>query len=98
MSLPALFPSPKLFIPSKTADVEYVLRGIIYLGNYHFTARLVDGRDGVWQYDGRINGGLPAADLPASHCVANNIFTSSSLLNTHGPNEAHLLVYALREL
>ncbi|KAG2741942.1 hypothetical protein P692DRAFT_201669032, partial [Suillus brevipes Sb2] len=50
--------SPKLSVPSETGDVVYVLRGIIYLGSYHFSARLVDGDNGVWQYDGRLNGGV----------------------------------------
>jgi hypothetical protein len=96
-SLPALFPSPKLSVPSETGDVVYVLRGIIYLGSYHFSARLVDGDNGVWQYDGRLNGGVPTADIPASHCLANNIFTSSTLLNCHGSKGSHLLIYALQD-
>jgi hypothetical protein len=97
MSLPALFPSPTLTVPSETGDVVYNLRGIIYLGSYHFSARLVDGDDSVWQYDGRLNGGVPTADVPASHCVANDLFTSSTLLNCQGSKGSHLLVYALQE-
>jgi hypothetical protein len=58
---------------------------------------LVDGDNGVWQYDGRLNGGLPAADVPASHCLANDVFTSSTLLNCQGSKGSHILVYALQE-
>jgi len=97
MSLPALFPSPTLTVPLETGDVVYNLHGIIYFGSYHFSARLVDGDDSVWQYNGCLNRGVPTADVPASHCVANDLFTSSTLLNCQGSKGSHLLVYALQE-
>ncbi|KAF8573452.1 hypothetical protein K439DRAFT_1374132 [Ramaria rubella] len=28
------------------------LRGIIYHGGYHFTARFIDARDNIWNHDG----------------------------------------------
>ncbi|KAG1800615.1 hypothetical protein EV424DRAFT_1352073, partial [Suillus variegatus] len=90
-SCPVLFPSPRLSVPSTSRDVEYVLHGIIYLGNYHFSARLVDAVGHVWQYDGRQNCGVPTLDLPASHCLANDIFTSSSLLTSHAGSGACFL-------
>ncbi|KAG2107457.1 uncharacterized protein F5147DRAFT_577739, partial [Suillus discolor] len=73
----------------------YVLHGIIYLGNYHFSARLVDAVGHVWQYDGRQNGGVSTMDLPALHCLANDVFTSSSLLTSHAGSGSHMFIYHL---
>ncbi|KAH8116497.1 hypothetical protein DFH11DRAFT_1214872 [Phellopilus nigrolimitatus] len=37
-------------------EVIYKLRGVIYLGGYHYTARFIDNQGGVWYNDGMQTG------------------------------------------
>jgi len=54
-------PSVELVLPTLNGCVTYNLRGILYFGDQHFTARLfLHGR--IWVYDGQINEGTPVLD------------------------------------
>lgn len=92
-SLPSLLGSPTLELPTASGQVQYQLRGIIYEGGFHFSARMLEPNGLVWQYDGQVNGGHPAIDLIASDL---NFTTPSShyqALTTLDHRRAHLLVY-----
>ncbi|KIJ09419.1 hypothetical protein PAXINDRAFT_17496 [Paxillus involutus ATCC 200175] len=51
-------PSRLLGLPIAHGTATYALKGIIYLGGFHFSARLIKGSK-IWSYDGRENGGSP---------------------------------------
>ena len=60
---PSTVPNRILNIPDVDNEIRnYHLRGIIYYGGYHFTARLIDTHDIVWTYDSQIHNGLPQFD------------------------------------
>ena len=61
-SLPSIFPSWNIEIPSMNS---YRLSAIVYLGSYHFTARLVLENGSVWKYDGKSNNGIPIFEFGA---------------------------------
>jgi len=42
-----------------TVENHYVLRGIIYHGQLHFTARLISTNHTSWTYDSQVNKGIP---------------------------------------
>lgn len=82
-------PSLGLTIPCSTdKQVQYVLCGIIYLGAYHFSARILDDSN-VWSYDGRENDGNPLFDAAISDIDKLDI----SCLRGR---EAHVYVYSLQ--
>lgn len=59
----SILPSHTLnFSNENTGNNYYRLRGIIYHGNLHFTARLITMDHGTWSYDGQHNGGIPIKD------------------------------------
>jgi hypothetical protein len=63
------------------------LRGIIYLGGYHFTARLINLNGNVWFHDGRTS---------RDTCEAQGQLASfdSSRLSACGSRKAVLAVYS----
>jgi len=48
----------KIVVQSSTEDVKssYRLRGVVYHGSYHFTARIIDSNNCVWYHDGMTTG------------------------------------------
>lgn len=52
-------PSRYLSIPGVTSVTTYTLRGIVYVGGYHFTSRIIDVQGTIWSYDGNSNRGVP---------------------------------------
>ncbi|KAA1479923.1 hypothetical protein DENSPDRAFT_789689 [Dentipellis sp. KUC8613] len=42
----------KITLTSEFESSVYKLRGIIYSGGFHFTARVIDSESNVWYYDG----------------------------------------------
>ena len=66
---------------------RYILVGIIYLGGFHFSARMcLHGK--VWNYDGHVNNGFPFLEPDVED------FDLCKLAHFEG-REAHVLVYAL---
>lgn len=63
---PKILPSPTVILPSATGHHTYVLCGAIYMGDYHFSTRLLDVEDRVWLHDGQIASGHPRLDAEAS--------------------------------
>jgi hypothetical protein len=59
---PLVIPSMVLDVPGPHDNQRYLLRVIIYLGHFHFTARMIDSERNIWSYDGRRNGGVPWID------------------------------------
>jgi hypothetical protein len=49
-------------IPGGKRCRHLLLRGIVYLGSYHFTARLFDTEGNVWFNDGRETGDVCGLD------------------------------------
>jgi hypothetical protein len=45
-----------LKIAAKSKDRKYFLKGIIYLGGFHFTARIITNDKSVWFHDGQTSG------------------------------------------
>jgi hypothetical protein len=56
---PSVVPSLTLEVPGPGKLETYALRGIIYLGQYHFTARLLDPDGNIWSHNGQKNFGQP---------------------------------------
>jgi len=48
----------KIAVQSSTEDIKtsYRLRGVVYHGSYHFTARIIDGNNCIWYHDGMTTG------------------------------------------
>src|SRR6202044_2633379 len=59
---PSVKPSLTLTVPGPANLETYWLRGIIYLQNFHFAARMLDSESRIWSYDGRKNNGTPWLD------------------------------------
>jgi hypothetical protein len=72
---------------SKTISVSdhYLLRGIIYHGQLHFTARLITTENIAWAYDGQLNRGVPVKD----HSMSDDIHQ----LTTFQGRQAYIYVY-----
>jgi len=88
-----------MHIPTKVLNVAYShgvniysLRAIVYLGQFHFTARLLDKQGGIWRYDGRENGGTPSRE--GSWSAIDETAQSHALTSLDG-RSAHLYVYGL---
>jgi hypothetical protein len=87
---PTVLPSNMLKIPSIHEPTTYMLRGIIYLGQFHFTARLIDPQGLIWCYDGRKNGGVPWAD---DSCCSTDVDVHIQRLNFFDSRSAYLYIY-----
>lgn len=55
---PKVIPDIEITLKSELFQKQYYLRGVVYSGSVHFTARLLD-QQSVWNYDGAKNGGKP---------------------------------------
>ena len=86
--VPLHVPKIKIKIRKRDTFVEYYLRAIIYLGNFHFTARLIDACQRVWIYDSQKNDGNPSPDKS----MFNNLDLQD--VTTLDDRCAHLYVYA----
>ncbi|KAG2124754.1 hypothetical protein BD769DRAFT_1669245 [Suillus cothurnatus] len=84
--LPTVVLSNSLDLPSGSGMVEYRLKGIIYGGGGHFTARLF-AEHGLWSYDGQVNDGRP--------CFEGQSIDLLHLRELDGC-KAHLGIYALK--
>jgi hypothetical protein len=56
------YTSVKISIKFKLNNVLFKLRGIVYHGDYHYTARLMSSDGSVWYHDGMNNGNLTSAE------------------------------------
>jgi hypothetical protein len=67
-----VLPSKELTFPTTNSIRDrYQLRGIIYHGQLHFTARLIAEHNMVWGYDGQHNMGVPFEDQTITTEVRN---------------------------
>jgi hypothetical protein len=83
--------SKKMTLPISTKRTDYELKGIIYLGDFHFTCLLITSDYNVWFHDGRITG---------RNCYKKrhlDNFNNSELL-THNGKNAILLLYTQKLL
>ena len=64
-----IIPSLTLTIPIKHGLTAYRLSGIIYQGDFHFSARIIYNEPTfiTYTYDGRNNNGYPALENPLQH-------------------------------
>ena len=71
-------------------DITYDLKGIVYLGGFHFTSRIITSDNNVWFHDGIETG-------RSCHKVGKlNDFNGSSLLDCAG-RKARLIIYAMTD-
>ena len=85
---PSVVPSKNLTILGPHEAQNYSLRAVIYLGNFHYTTRML-GLDGnIWSYDGRKNGRTPYLDQV---CTNPNMHMGS--LATFGSHRASIYIY-----
>ena len=89
--VPTPVPCAVLKVPGTQKEANYALRAVIYLGNFHFTAKLIDNNGQIWAYDGKKNGGIPCKD---SNCVSTNGNSELDLLMDSNGQSAHLYIYA----
>lgn len=85
--LQPVMPCKTISIPHLHGTACYTLVGIIYVGGFHFSARLrFAGK--VWNYDGRINNGVPFLEP--------DVHDSDPCVLPHFENrEAHVFLYVL---
>lgn len=95
-SQPVLLPSANISWPCKDRDVEMDLQGIVYVADFHFSARLVGGDHRVWNYDGHVADGVPCLDEAASAAYAAGGPTFWKHMTSLDGSKAHLLVYSPR--
>jgi len=89
---PLVIPSMMLDVPGPRDTKRYLLRAIIYLGRFHFSARMIDSERNIWSYDGRINGGIPWI---AHGCESTKNIVDREALVTFDGRAAYLYIYAL---
>ncbi|KAG2139928.1 hypothetical protein BD769DRAFT_1350422 [Suillus cothurnatus] len=92
-SLPSILPSLTLTLPTYSDHGQYHLRGIIYQGEFHFSARMLQSDGIVWQYDDRLHNGTPSFDFAASEHVRTSATLDYHTLQTLEGRTAHLLIY-----
>ena len=61
-TLPSHIPIKVLNVACSHGVNRYSLRTIVYLGQFHFTTRLLDKQGGIWCYDGQKNGGTASQE------------------------------------
>jgi hypothetical protein len=91
-TLPLVFPSMMLDVPGPHDTKRHLLRAIIYLGHFHFTARMIDSERNIWSYDGCRNGGIPWID---HGCKSTESAMDREALVTFDGRAAYLYIYAL---
>ncbi|EIM79075.1 uncharacterized protein STEHIDRAFT_69944 [Stereum hirsutum FP-91666 SS1] len=69
----------------ETDKASYKLAGVIYYGDYHFTARLVDKQRTVWSYDGMQHNGV---------CIQEAKLKDMSSMATLGNRTAAVAIYS----
>jgi len=65
---------------------SYRLRGVVYHGSYHFTARIIDSNNCVWYHDGMTTG---------KDCVYEGKWKDISDIGSVNERRATLLIYVL---
>lgn len=88
----SLLPVSNLLIPQLNCSKCYELRGVLYLGDFHFTARIMETDGTVWTDDGNKNHGRPVADNSCSHLVSEG---KLDCLMYQGSSKAHIYIYSL---
>ena len=81
---------PSRILTISNTDVaahHYLLRGIIYHGQLHFTARLITTNNITWAYDGQLNNGIPVLE----HNLSDDIHQLTTLQG----RQAYVYVYQL---
>jgi hypothetical protein len=91
-----IFPSQTLVLPCQDGGVIYQLKGIVYVGGQHFSARLITD-DCIWNYDGQMNAGYPQSENATESAFGNSdcILRRFSHL---GGRAAHVYIYSFQEL
>ena len=87
---PAVIPCAELTIKGTNKVEHYTLVAVIYLGGFHFTARMVDCEGTIWSYDGRQNNGSPWFD---NKCGSVRNETDLAALPMFQGHPAHLYIY-----
>ena len=87
---PLHLPCLNLNIKSSYSDsfTQYHLSAIIYHGNYHFTARIIDPNKNVYTYDGQKKKGFPSFESKLCDIKNREYFTE------HDGRSAHLYIYS----
>lgn len=57
-------PQHILSFPSTSGLKKYILSSVIYLGDFHFSCRMILCNGTVWTYDSCINHGVPVLEFP----------------------------------
>jgi hypothetical protein len=84
---PVPVPDDTIQLRTTNGSVMYALHGIIYVGQLHFTVRLIDRHGSWWIYDGQVNRGIPYR--PADEMS----FDPLVLASDNGPMDAHMYFY-----
>ncbi|KAG1823154.1 hypothetical protein EV424DRAFT_1314768 [Suillus variegatus] len=92
---PRILPSSSVMLPGDAAPHKYSLRGVIYLGSYHFNTRIIDKDRQVWQHDGRCNDGTPAFDRDATVANKSSSDCLPTLMSSLRTADAHMYIYCL---
>jgi len=89
-TLSGVLPSWFIEVPSSSQNSSYQLSAIIYLGDFHFTSRLISEDGSVWKYDGQLNNGVPVFEFSAHR-------SESELLHflSFNSRKAHIYIYCL---
>lgn len=89
-TIPLHTPSIKLYIKTSPSQplTEYQFRAVIYHGDYHFTARIIDPHNNIYIYDGQKNEGFPSFE---SKLIDYKNFKNFTTL--HG-RSAHIYIYS----
>ncbi|KAI0314694.1 hypothetical protein OF83DRAFT_1063406 [Amylostereum chailletii] len=74
----------RLELTCEDRTVQYKLKGIVYYGQVHFTARVIDRNDDVWFHDGITT---------KESCVYEGRLDSEFDLNNAHRHTASLLIY-----
>jgi hypothetical protein len=74
-------------VPGMRHKGDLLLRGIIHLGSYHFSAKIIDTNGDVWFHDGRVTGKI------CEHDGCFEDYNPYNLSVCHG-KEAVLAIYA----
>jgi hypothetical protein len=87
---PKVIPSAKIFLPVRDGVLTYSIRGVIYLGQFHFTARMIHSDGNIWSYDGQKNHGIPWLD---DNCRSMQTPAHVTALMEFDNHSAHLYIY-----
>ena len=87
-TVPKIIPSQTITFQTQNSNTHYKLRAVIYHGNFHFTARLIQNEI-FWMYDSQKNNGHPIQEnFPPNIDIFHAITT---LQEQH----AHIYIYSL---